>query len=584
MIICSKCGAPNLEINLFCKKCHYTFPREKNPRQFQNGNRRAPEIPQPLGAAAAPAHSRPAPETAVAEAIPIARAIPAEDVAAAPPARPAAPVHPPRAKETPARRRRPAAISRKALYAGLGAVAAAMLLFAAYYFLFPTETRTAPSPGQFYSRAEQLLEEQQYTQARQAYQQFLIAFPEDALTPAAKSRIDEINAIFQDQEIEKKQQEERIQALMAQAKQAFERRQYLAPAKNNAVAYLQQVLAISPDHPGALEMQKSILDFYREKAAAAEKNRRYREAQRYYENVLAIQPNDPAALAQLKAAEEALAPRRAPAASPPSSASATKKTAPASPKLQSASPKTASGSTDGGIAATKPVPETKTTTSTPPKTEPQSTSPAAAGGAAASQIAANTAKTPATSPKTGPQNTPPAASGNAAASQTAANTAKTPATPPKTEPQSTPPAAAGGAAASQIAANTAKTPATPPKIEPQSTPPATTTPSPAVQPAAVTAQGGEIALVTDALIAKEYLHKEKPVPPADFKGAVLVLAECIVGVSGEVESVTVISAGNDPRLSDLTVAALKKYRYKPATYNGNPVRFKTIEAVKFAKK
>ncbi|NUQ43316.1 MAG: hypothetical protein HUU32_18145, partial [Calditrichaceae bacterium] len=74
MIICSKCGAPNLEINLFCKKCHYTFPREKNPRQFQNGNRRAPEIPQPLGAAAAPAHSRPAPEAAVAEAIPIARA------------------------------------------------------------------------------------------------------------------------------------------------------------------------------------------------------------------------------------------------------------------------------------------------------------------------------------------------------------------------------------------------------------------------------------------------------------------------------------------------------------------------------
>jgi len=537
-----------------------------------------------MGAAAAQTLSRPAPEAAVAEAIPIPRAIPAEDVAAAPPVKPAAPVHPPRPKDAPHSRRRPAAISRKALYAGLGAVAAAILLFAAYRLLFPAETRTAPGAGQFYSRAEQLFEEQQYSQARQAYQQFLIAFPGDALTLAAKSRIDEINAIFQDQEIEKKQQEEQIEALMAQAKQAFERRQYLAPAKNNAVAYLQQVLAVAPDHPGALEMQKSILDFYREKAAAAEKNRRYREAQRYYENVLAIQPNDPAALAQLKAVQEALAPRRAPAASPPSSASVTPKTEPISPKPQSASPKTASVSTAGGIAAAKPVPETKQTAATPPKTGPQSTLPAAGGGAAAFQAAANTPKTPATPPKTGPQSTPPAAGGGVTASQATANTPKTPATPPKTEPQSTSPAAAGGAAASQAAANTPKAPATPPKTEPQSTPPAAANPSPAAQPVSGAAQGGEIALVTDALITKEYLHKEKPVPPADFKGAVLVLAECIVGVSGEVESVTVISAGNDPRLSDLTVAALKKYRYKPASYNGNPVRFKTIEAVKFAKK
>ncbi len=576
MIICSKCGAPNPEINLFCKKCHYTFPREKNPRQFPNGSRNAPEIRRPMGAAVAQTLSRPAPEAAVAEAIPIPRTYPAPEAAASP-AEPAAPVHPPRPKDAPHSRRRPAAFSRKALYAGLGAVAAAILLFAAYRLLFPGETRTAPGAEQFYSRAEQLYGEQQYSQARQAYQQFLIAFPGDALASAAKNRIDDINAIFQDQEIEKKQQEEQVEALMAQAKQAFERRQYLAPPKNNAVVYLQQVLAVAPDHPGALEMQKSILDFYREKATAAEKNRRYREAQRYYENVLAIQPNDAAALAQLKSVQEALAPRRAPAASPPSSASLAKNTEPVSPKPQSASPKTDSGSKAGGIAATKPVTETPKTTSIPPKTATQTAQPATPGGGVAASQAANTAKNPATPPKTEPQSIPPAkpAGGGVAASQ-AANTAKAPATSPKIEPQSTQPAA--NTSTSEPASQKPAAPAI------SQTTPAATTPSPAAQPVSGAAQGGEIAIVTDALVTKEYLHKEKPVPPADFKGAVLVLAECIVGTNGEVESVTVISAGNDPRLSDLTVAALKKYRYKPASHNGNPVRFKTIEAVKFAKK
>lgn len=574
MIICSKCGAPNLEINLFCKKCHYTFPREKKPGPFQSGSRSAQEIRRPVNAAVEQLHSRPEPAAAVVEKIPIPNAVPAADVREVPPAAPAAKVHPPRPRKAPRPQGRLLTINRKVLYAGLGAAAAVALFFAAYGLLFPTETRTAPNAEQFYSRAEQLYAEQQLSQARQMYQQFIIAFPGDTLTTAAKNRIDEINAIFQDREIEKKQREEQIEVLMAQAEQAFRRRQYLAPPQNNAVAYLQQVLAAAPNHPGALEMQQSILDFYREKAAAAEKNRRYREAQRYYENVLAIQPKDSAAIARLSASQEALRPGRAPAAgkpaatspssSQPSTASLPKKTEPASLKPPAVPLKNGFGPSEGSIAAAKPVPETKKNTPPPPKTEPQSTRPAKpAGGAAASQTAENTAKSPSLPPKTEPQSAQPAKpAGNVAASQPAENTAKTPVTPPQAAPQST-----------QPAANVANT-------EPASQKPAAPQPSPTTPGAS----SGEIAVVTDALISKEYLHKETPVPPAGFKGAVLVLAECIVGVNGEVEAVTILSAGNDPRLSELTVDVLKKYRYKPATYNGAPVRFKTIEAVKFAQK
>lgn len=80
---------------------------------------------------------------------------------------------------------------------------------------------------------------------------------------------------------------------------------------------------------------------------------------------------------------------------------------------------------------------------------------------------------------------------------------------------------------------------------------------------------------------KEYLHREKVNPPADFKSKemTMILGECIVGTDGQVEAVSLLSPADDERLNRLATEAFKKYRFKPATYNGNPVRFKSIEVV-----
>lgn len=80
---------------------------------------------------------------------------------------------------------------------------------------------------------------------------------------------------------------------------------------------------------------------------------------------------------------------------------------------------------------------------------------------------------------------------------------------------------------------------------------------------------------------KEYLHREKIQLPADYKSKemTMILGECIVGADGQVETVSLISPADDERLNRLAAEAFKKYRFKPATYNGNPVRFKSIEVV-----
>lgn len=80
---------------------------------------------------------------------------------------------------------------------------------------------------------------------------------------------------------------------------------------------------------------------------------------------------------------------------------------------------------------------------------------------------------------------------------------------------------------------------------------------------------------------KEYLHREKIQLPADYKSKemTMILGECIVSADGQVETVSLISPADDERLNRLAAEAFKKYRFKPATYNGNPVRFKSIEVV-----
>ena len=83
----------------------------------------------------------------------------------------------------------------------------------------------------------------------------------------------------------------------------------------------------------------------------------------------------------------------------------------------------------------------------------------------------------------------------------------------------------------------------------------------------------------------EYVQKVKPDIPRtwDYGGFSLIQAECIVNEYGLVESVTLTTPSPNKRLNSIIEETLKKYKYKPATYQGQPVRFKVDETINFTK-
>ena len=80
---------------------------------------------------------------------------------------------------------------------------------------------------------------------------------------------------------------------------------------------------------------------------------------------------------------------------------------------------------------------------------------------------------------------------------------------------------------------------------------------------------------------KVLLRKAEPVVPRswNYGGFSRVRAICIVGTDGQVENVEILTPAKYRRLNDLTTETLLKYQYKPATFNGLPTRFKTVEEI-----
>ena len=98
--------------------------------------------------------------------------------------------------------------------------------------------------------------------------------------------------------------------------------------------------------------------------------------------------------------------------------------------------------------------------------------------------------------------------------------------------------------------------------------------------------GGEIPVLNELMIdsgRRIYAYQESIFIPADWEAATgQVQAQCIIGTDGIVESVDIVEAHNDKRINHLIVATLRNYRFEPATYRGQPIRYKVIETVKLA--
>jgi len=76
-----------------------------------------------------------------------------------------------------------------------------------------------------------------------------------------------------------------------------------------------------------------------------------------------------------------------------------------------------------------------------------------------------------------------------------------------------------------------------------------------------------------------YLRKETPVVPRNWNygGFSRVKILCTVGTDGRVEKAVVTHRAKYRRLNQLSLDAVKKYRYRPVIYNGKPARFEITE-------
>ena len=89
-------------------------------------------------------------------------------------------------------------------------------------------------------------------------------------------------------------------------------------------------------------------------------------------------------------------------------------------------------------------------------------------------------------------------------------------------------------------------------------------------------------LVSESMIdagAKEYVRKDLPFVPRRLRSddKLSIEAECVVNKDGEVESVNILTPTRNPQLNQLALNAFRNFRFKPASYKGNPVRFKVVE-------
>ncbi len=82
---------------------------------------------------------------------------------------------------------------------------------------------------------------------------------------------------------------------------------------------------------------------------------------------------------------------------------------------------------------------------------------------------------------------------------------------------------------------------------------------------------------------REYLRRVKPKFPDIYKRTRregLVIMEVIVARDGSVESYRILRSDGEA-FSEAVRDVIRQFRYKPATVNGKPVRFKVVERFRF---
>ncbi|RMF56537.1 MAG: hypothetical protein D6748_13235 [Calditrichaeota bacterium] len=384
-------------------------------------------------------------------------------------------------------------------------------------------------------QADENFQQQNYTAALQLYSQFQDQFPQAPEINSVKERIASISSILENRQ----KNLALLQSLEKQALQAFETGQIVSPEEDNVLSYLNQMLQIDPTYGPALELENQVIEYLLAEAENAFNESRYDDALENYKQILTLKPDDTQLLDEiektlkLKNIQEML-----------QNLSEISKTRAEIQNLQqerirlqaqlkrerSRFQQLTKDRKSNSLTSATPT-RKKNTASRPTTRKPRSTQPLAEKK---STTPRRNSTTPATRPKT-------------------TTTAKK--TPTTSASQNEPVENLLG-------------------IELLPTEEANTNDS--EQPPVIDEKlidGGE----------KQYVHKETPrLPPSVKKGDMLmILAECVVSVKGNVESVKLLTPLDDERINQVALNALKNYRFKPATFRGKPVRFKTVEVMTF---
>ncbi len=150
-----------------------------------------------------------------------------------------------------------------------------------------------------FAKAEDLFTQAKYSDALNAYEAFIVEYPQSELVPLADIKRAEIRGSLLAVEQEREAQQKRLPGLVDNAISAFQDKKYLTPEDDNAMIYIREILKIDPENKYINNMKSKIVSFYLGEAQKDVKRYRYRSATKNYERVLSIDPLNITAIEEL---------------------------------------------------------------------------------------------------------------------------------------------------------------------------------------------------------------------------------------------------------------------------------------------
>ncbi len=371
-------------------------------------------------------------------------------------------------------------------------VAVALLVLAAtgfYGFVYPKYTQTVR-----FERAEELFHANDFRKAKAQYELFALKYPLDPRISIVKNRLEALDKLQEKENLV----QDKLHKLMERATVAYKQKRYLTPEHDNAVLYINDILAERADYSMALALREQIVTHYFEMAENALDANQYEMAVDHFQKIRQITPDDPVIAEQINRALEL---RQLDERLQKLSQLAKAKTDVNKLRQEMERLKSEIRSEQQKLQAIREMQKDNA----PVQAESKNRNEKEITGAV-------------TAPKSAIDNS---------------------------------------GTTSELGIELVAAPA-------------------------------PIKLVEETLIdggKKHYVQKNKPEiakkTAKKKEGVTMVLAECVVDTNGEVTSVTLVNGADDQHLNQIAMESFRKYRYKPATFNGDPVRFKSLEVMAF---